>query len=72
MNNIKSIREANNILQGEIATASKCKQSCFSHYERGERSIRVTTANNIVRGFNNLGVVCVHADVFPFIELEAA
>jgi putative transcriptional regulator len=65
MNNISIYRKKADLSQTELGKAIGKTQGAVGNYEAGIRNIDLSTCWEIVQAFNQSGVECTFADVFP-------
>lgn len=65
MNNISIYRKKVGLSQAELGKAIGKTQGAVGNYESGIRNIDLGTGWEIVKAFNQSGVTCSFADVFP-------
>lgn len=65
MNNISIYRKKAGLSQTELGKAIGKTQGAVGNYEAGIRNIDLTTCWEIVKAFNQSGIACSFADVFP-------
>lgn len=62
---ISEFRKAANLTQSELGALLKRSQGAVGHIETGRRQISIDTAKQLIKIFNDRGVVCSLDDVFP-------
>lgn len=65
MSNLRKIRQAIGLSQGELGEMVGQSQSSIGHYEKGRRIPSLSTCRALVNALNKLGAKAKFDDVFP-------